>query len=242
MIEKGSTIKWSPKHAGLSLKMFEFSPNQAARSGFSLPEVLVVIAIMSILLAMAAGGLNRVSFSRPAPTAAEGIAGVLRSTRSFAIAQNTYAAIGLRNVTRDGSPSVELGVVYSKDGLEPGGGEEEVTNLALKDKLHRWSGVQIQADEQELEGALAAAIPDAEKMAGISDSSFAFSAPQPFGDFDWRVLITPSGEMSLQTADSWEPATLIGLAAVRAPSGTVPPAEAAVVIRSAAGQASVVLP
>lgn len=217
-------------------------PNPCLSRGFSLIELLAVIVIASILSVLAGLGFSQISSSRAANDAAEDITGIIRSARAFAMAQNTYAVVGLRNAIRDNLPVVEVATSYSLDGIEPTAGSVSNPALAPRGKTHRFRQVHIQPQATSMDAALSAAIPDAGNLSDLSDADFAFAAPAPQGSFQWRLLITPSGEISLDTANALLPATIIGLSNIRSNPGDIPPANAAVIVRGTIGQASAVHP
>ncbi len=66
-----------------------------AEAGFTLIEMLVVIAILGLVLGMLAIGHRPISPARQARAAAEEISGALRQARSLAIARNRSIAFEL---------------------------------------------------------------------------------------------------------------------------------------------------
>lgn len=199
----------------------------------------MVMAIMCVTMTVGSMCVSYLDSTRPARNAAEEITGLIRSARAFAIAQNTYLVMGFRNVVHEDQPTVEVGTYYSLEGLEPAS-EETETAMAVKAKLKRFKSVQIQPQAEEVDSALLAAIPVAENPVGLTEGNF--KAPAQQGYFQWRLLITPSGEISLKDADTLVNTAVIGLSNTRSKADHIPPASAAIVVRGAIGQASAIEP
>lgn len=87
-------------------------PPGVIRSGYTLVEMLVVVAILSILMTL---GVNAVkSGSRSTPAASE-ISSALRFARSFSIAQNCTTWVQFA-IPKDKGENVELRFYHSSDG------------------------------------------------------------------------------------------------------------------------------
>jgi prepilin-type N-terminal cleavage/methylation domain-containing protein len=212
------------------------------RQGFSLIELLAVIVITGILSSLGTVAFTQIAFSRSAANTADDIAGIIRSARAFAIAQNTYAVVGFRNAAHESRPVVEVSISYSLDGNEPVASTDLSPTLATKERLYRFQQVHIQPQANALDAALSKALPAADQTAGLSNFEVPFAAPSPQGSFQWRLLVTPSGEMSLQTANALTPVAIIGLSNLRSPLDNIPPASSAVIVRGITGQASAIHP
>lgn len=222
--------------------MYQNSSRTKYRQGFSLIELLAVVAITSILSSLGVVAFSQIALSRSAADAADDIAGIIRSARAFAIAQNTYTVVGFRNAAYENRPVVEVSISYSLDGNEPVASTDLSPTLAAKERLYRFKQVHIQPQASALDTALAKALPAADQPTGLSNFEVPFAAPSPQGSFRWRLLITPSGEMSLQTANALIPVAIIGLSNLRSPLDNIPPASSAVIVRGVAGQASAIHP
>ena len=212
---------------------------QTTNNGFSLVELLVVMAIICVTMTVGSMCVVYMDSTRPARNAAEEITGLIRSARALAVAQNTYIVMGLRNVVHEDQPSVEIGTYYSLEGLEPAS-EDTGTALAVKGKLRRFKSVQIQSRPEAVDSALLASIPVAENPVGLTENTF--KAPGQQGNFQWRLLITPSGEISLKDADTLVNTAIIGLSNTRSKTDQIPPASTAIVVRGAVGQATAIQP
>lgn len=210
--------------------------------GFSLIELLAVVAITCVLSSFGVVAFTQIVSSRSSANTADSLSGIIRSARAFAIAQNTYAVVGLRNATHENNPVVEVSISYSLDGNEPVASADLSPTLAAKEKPYRFKQVHIQPQASALDKALSDALPVSDQFAGLNNFEVPFVAPSSPGSFQWRLLITPSGEMSLQTADVLTPAAIIGISILRSPLDKIPPASSAVVVRGVIGQASAIHP
>src|SRR5438477_1078362 len=98
------------------------------RSGFTLIEMMVVIAIIAILMALIAPAFTSLKGAGDVTSAAYTIKGVLDQARTYAMANNTYVWVGFyeENTTATaptnvappypGKGRVVMAVVYSQDG------------------------------------------------------------------------------------------------------------------------------
>jgi prepilin-type N-terminal cleavage/methylation domain-containing protein len=95
---------------------------QALESGFSLFELLCVLAIMSLIVAVTVLALPSLKSAREITSAAEDISGVLERARSLAMARSTYVWVGFFEESASGpagqagTGKLILSVVASKDG------------------------------------------------------------------------------------------------------------------------------
>src|SRR5438105_3601842 len=96
------------------------------RRAFTLVELLVVVAIIVMLMALAVPAFNAIKGGRDLTSAAYDIAGTFEQARAYAVANHTYAWVGIGEFDASkaaslapqvsGTGRVAIVVVASKDG------------------------------------------------------------------------------------------------------------------------------
>jgi len=129
--------------------------HQAQEAGFTLLELLVVIALISMLMVLALPALSGIKAAGNATKAAYDLAGTLEQARAYAMANNTYVFVGIAEVDSSVDPSakpqvatadpaiggrVAVAVVASKDGTRG----YDVTSGSLPNPA--WSGPNLAAN------------------------------------------------------------------------------------------------
>ena len=89
---------------------------QRVTCGFSLIEVLVVMAIIALLAAFAIPAFNSIGQARGVTEAAYQVASAVELARSEAMTRQTFVWLGMQPQTNSGNLDLRLGMVYSKDG------------------------------------------------------------------------------------------------------------------------------
>jgi len=127
------------------------------RRGFSLVELLIVIAVMGILAAVATYSFRGINSSGNFNKAVDEISGILEQGRSYATAQNTYVWIVLyENAPANSPKSVFVTAFASGDGSDPFGwsatpgsvtvppGTVNGTTLTQIIRVHRYKGLHLE--------------------------------------------------------------------------------------------------
>src|SRR5207245_6746148 len=105
-----------------------FAPGDCGRrrSGFTLPELIIVVGIIGLLLVLIAPAFTSIKRGTDLTSAAYTISGALDTARTYAKANNTYTWVGFKEVDLSQNPSlspqtsgtgrVAIAIVASKDG------------------------------------------------------------------------------------------------------------------------------
>lgn len=132
-------------------------PRSLRQGGFSLVELLLVLAIMAILASLAIYSLRGINSSGNFNKAVAEISGILEQGRSYAMAQNTYVWIVLYETAPANSPKVVFVSAFSSgDGTDPFGwpstaatvtvppGTVNGTTLSQIIRVHRYKGLNLE--------------------------------------------------------------------------------------------------
>lgn len=93
---------------------------QRTQSGFSLTELLVVIALMGFLAAASVPAMSALNGSGKLNQTVSEVAGILEQARQYAIAQNTYVWVAFyEDSNAAGGNAITVAVLASKDGTDP---------------------------------------------------------------------------------------------------------------------------
>ena len=151
------------------------SPAHAA--GFTLVEMLVVIAIIGVLTAMITPSLPAILDSKSVERAAAEISGVLETSRAEAMAKRTYVHVAFANATNDQRNSeIRIGALASMDGTT----DVTPANLRAASKLIKVDRAQITDFSDLSEGMkrAAQAVPAGSQMPDFtSNDDYAVASP-----------------------------------------------------------------
>ena len=211
------------------------------RGAFTLVELLVVIAVISLLAAAAVSGFNSIAQGRGVTEAADQISSAVELGRSEAIARQTYVWLMFQPQTNAGNLDLRLGIFYSKDGTAKITTNTQADNVVIigKPLLIRSVGVRSLT-------ALSLGTNDFSAAVDISTNN-PITSPMKFGTtvFDQSassITIMPLGEVTAMgnptATNGFEPLLGIGLQGTRGTTMTTNN-DAAVLIDGSVGNPTI---
>lgn len=158
--------------------------------GFSLVELMIVLAVTTILVAMTTPAFNLLT-SSGFTSCADQIEATLQAARNAALAQNTYAWVGFNVQSQGNGSQVVVAAVYSLSG------ENDTSAANLRPLLRPFTRTNVQ---------LNAAPATQTGVDNLQGSTFTFqqtvggeSAPRTFSDV---IQFSPIGEASIKSNSS----------------------------------------
>lgn len=179
-----------------------FSPTSAAGfrlAGFSLVELLMVIAVIGVLAVLVAPALSSILGAKGVTRGASDVAAVLELARMEAMARRTYVYVGFENTTNAlGNAELCIAAVASPDGSSA-----TTADLIPVTKVVRVANIR-QTDynglPQIVRDSAIAATNNSFYVSGMTSSGIHFSVgPQTFDDS--MLIFSPEGEL-LPVADT----------------------------------------
>lgn len=206
--------------------------------GFSILEVLVVIAIISILAYFAITGFKNMATSHGVSQAASDAASLLELARSEAIARQTYTWVAFKNETNSGVLELLMVAIGSADGTT----NANATNLFALSRLMRARNCGL-TNYSALKSETKALSPIASVADLSSNDGITYS--NKLSQFKKNTItFTPRGQAMLvgspSSTDGFEPAIGIGFLPARGDTiNTTSQDDAGVVVDGSTGSARV---
>lgn len=207
------------KNPNLLRKNSKARPKSINQQGFTLVEILFVIAIISVLMTTVGPVFNSLATSQSPAAAASVVAGQLERARSHAIAKNTYVWVRMGQGTAN-RYELNMSVWESIDGTDS-------VNAANTRRV--WTSPRL---PNFLVGSAvgAAALPRPAATAVVDESWVRFS---PMGEAGAIASAGPSPPVGGGTITPW---TEFGLQATRGNGNMIPNEIAAVHLNGLTGQ------
>ncbi len=232
--------------------------------GFSLLELLVVIAVVMTMMTMVAPAFIGINNAGNVTRAAYDVAGALNSARAYAMAKNTYVWVGFfeENASQpfaSGTGRVVMSIVASKDGTMavtsgtiPSASLTQINKLVKIDNMHLTTAGNAQFPVGDGSGMtfdnrpLAAQVWPTNAPSGPSQAPFQY----PVGNgataqytFNTAIQFSPRGEVQVRVNNSSQPVQSVVEIGLQPAHGTVPDANsknlAAVQITGIAGNVKI---
>lgn len=181
------------------------SPHRRKAPAFSLLELLVVMAIIGLLAAFALPGLSSLTQSRTVSDAAYQLVGAAEIARNEAVGRRTYVWLGIQPVEEIGESSVDVGLVFSRDGTA----DLSPDNLQALGRVTRMARLGLVSPSVP-------PVPADDLTFATSGASFSLGGT----DFDRIILaFSPTGEILASPTpgpdDGFSPRSGIGLRTMR---------------------------
>jgi prepilin-type N-terminal cleavage/methylation domain-containing protein len=205
----------------------------SSQSAFSLLELLVTIAIMTLLMVAAVPAFHAIAGAHAVTRATYDVMGILELARSEAVARQTYVWVGFDNDATDNE--LIAGAVYSRDGS---GTNISSSNLAPLSKAIHVRNVKLASWSELKAPTKALFIKQLPASAATNTAAISFNVSNVA--FEKRTItFTPRGEATLKCSvgpdDGFDPYIDVGFQ--QAHGGVAQPGadDAAVLIEGATG-------
>lgn len=213
------------------------SPSSGSAGGFTLVEMLLVVAVMCVLLVFGFIGFQNISSSRGVSQGASDIASLLEFARNEAATRQSYVWVGLKTATNAGVTELQMAAVYSIDGTPTAG-----TNLTALSRVLRVKQSALTPYESLKSGTrdlLGGSLPVSEYLTNRAGVAFSVGSVT----FTNSITFTPRGEALLNgTPNSYagfDPMIGIGVIPAREAAKGGSDNDAGVVLEGSTGTARV---
>lgn len=190
-------------------------PAEGSPQGFSLIELLVVVAILAMLSAIMIPAFTSTGQAGMLSKAASDISGLLEQARTYAMGKNTYVYVGLQEVdvitptSADGVGRVAVAVVASQDGARPYTNSPAplTTNITAISKLQYFDNVHLTSASALNNGTNMTGRPAADIDLGGTMAKTSFKWPIPSGNkyiFQRVIEFDPQGVPRVQTNSTFD--------------------------------------
>jgi prepilin-type N-terminal cleavage/methylation domain-containing protein len=209
-----STVRDAPEQKTEARPIARASSNV---QGFSLIELLVVLAVMSIMATLAAPVLKSLMVAGKLSLATSGVSSVLTQARSYAMAKNTYVYVGIQEVdgvqpsSSNGIGDLAVAVVASLDGARPytsTSGSLATSDITLIEKPQLFSGVHLTSSASLSNGAIMTSRPSASvDLSGATAATtfqWPLSGPSKYS-FTKVIEFDPQGVARVQANAQYSP-------------------------------------
>lgn len=216
-----------------------FPPAHRHPAGFSLIELLAVMAIITLMTAAVVPAINGLKSTGTLSSAAYEIAGTLEQARAYAMANNTFVYVGFAerdqlDIGKTGEGQIVMAAMGSKNGSRA----FDAANLTALTRLRKLPNVQMQDNLPNSGGMTRPAVQSSYQVGGDSfaaQDSFTLSGVT----FTKILQFDPRGMASVQSRSTTVPQWMeIGLAGAVGASAD----SAAVVVDGVTGVAKIYRP
>ena len=182
-----------------------------ARSGFTLTELITVIAIITLVAGLATLSVRGVGESASFQRTLSQVSGLLEQTRAYAIANNTHAWVGFSENAATGESMVRMAAFASLDGtdLAKSGGGADVTlpsdSAEMISRMEPLENVKVVSDPPS-GNKVSLKLPEVKALSALPSSgggggsTFAVKLPDSIVRFDRTIHFTPVGEAQFDTS------------------------------------------